>query len=75
MVRAEGEVWPAKRIMHSAVCFQGDKEDGAQLLIIGGVTLLPGEKRETGLKDMWMLDLKTRKWKEVMVIHSSEKSV
>ena len=53
-----GEPCPMKRWDHTAVCL-GYGGDNPKLLVIGG------RSPEKALNDVWMLDLQSRRWKEV----------
>ena len=55
----EGQLWPAGRACHAACCLSFDSEC-PQLLVIGGCTT-----DIKTLKDAWIFDLQSRKWKEV----------
>lgn len=51
----KGESWPVERFSHDATCL-GYGEADCQLLVTGGWG---------GVGDMWILDLKSGRWKEV----------
>ena len=53
------EPCPVRRSCHSAVCL-GYGGDHAQLLITGGL-----DKHLAVLRDVWLLDVKFKRWKEV----------
>ena len=62
LVIQEGGPCPVKRDSHTAVCL-GYGGDNPQLLVIGGnrgAVYAP-------LSDAWMLDVNSRRWKEVRV--------
>ena len=56
-----GEPWPVGRSRHAAVCLDCG---GAhpQLLVIGGL-----DNGGKVLSDAWLLDVQSRKWREVRV--------
>ena len=58
--KPEGAPWPAGRDSHAACCLNYGEEH-PQLLISGGV----GAENATTLNDAWILDIKSKKWKEV----------
>ena len=57
----EQQVWPVRRYGHAACCL-GFSSEHPQLLISGGI----GDDGET-LKDCWLFDVSSRRWKEVRV--------
>ena len=54
-----GEPCPVERTAHAAVCL-GYGGDHPQLLVTGG-----RDAREKFLKDTWILDMQSGKWREV----------
>ena len=57
--RPEGAPWPVERDLHAACCLNF-ADDNPQLLITGGV-----DKKDNTLSDAWILDINTRRWREV----------
>ena len=57
--RSERDLWPAERQSHAACCL-GFGSTHPQLLITGGI-----DKDDKTLKDAWLFDISSRKWKEV----------
>ena len=56
----EGDPWPVRRDDHAAVCL-GFGGDHPQLLITGGWD------GEIALGDVWILDIRSWRWREVRV--------
>ena len=63
LVGQEGEPCPVGRSAHAAVCL-GYGGDHLYLLVTGGL-----DNDTTTLSDVWMLDLKSGRWREVRVHH------
>ena len=61
----QGEPCPVGRSFHAAVCL-GYNEEHCQLLVTGGKD---NDKRI--LSDLWILDIQSRRWREVRKHHSS----
>ena len=59
-----GAPWPKARDSHAACCLNYG-EDNPQLLVTGGV-----DKNLDVLSDMWILDIKSRRWREVSGINA-----
>ena len=59
--QCNGEPWPVGRAFHAACCL-GYGSSLLNLLITGGVN-----KLNKVLKDVWLLDISTGRWKEVSV--------
>ena len=57
--RPEGAPWPVERANHAACCLNYTDEQ-PQLLVTGGA-----DKRNKTLSDAWLLDINTRRWREV----------
>ena len=57
--RPEGVPWPTERSSHAATCLNY-ADEYPQLLITGGL-----DKRNKTLSDTWLLDINTRRWREV----------
>ena len=60
-MQKSGKPWPIGRVEHAACCLGFGEHP--HLLLIGG--LYDGNKI---LKDAWLLDLKSMKWKEVNIL-------
>lgn len=60
-VPKSGEAWPMGRVEHAACCLGFGERP--QLLLIGG--LCEGNRT---LNDIWIMDLESMKWKEVLGI-------
>ena len=56
---AEGAPWPVERSSHDACCLNYGEEH-PQLLVIGGM-----DNDLNTLQDAWILDVKSRRWREV----------
>ena len=54
--------WPQVRLGDHAACCLGFNTENPQLLVSGGRL-----RRELPLKDIWILNLATMKWKEVLL--------
>ena len=59
LVIQEGGPCPVRRYAHTAVCL-GYGGDNPQLLVLGG-----RNSYADALSDAWMLDVNSRRWKEV----------
>ena len=57
--RPEGAPWPVERNAHAACCLNYGDNDPL-LLVTGGL-----DKRNKTLSDAWLLDINTRRWREV----------
>ena len=57
--KPEGAPWPVERSAHAACCLNYGEEH-PQLLVTGGV-----DKNYTTLQDVWILDVNSRRWREV----------
>jgi len=57
--RPPGAPWPSGRIYHSACCLNYG-QDQPQVLVTGG-----GDMMNNTLNDMWILDVKSGRWREV----------
>ena len=57
--RPEGDPWPVVRQAHAACCLNYD-DHHPQLLVTGGL-----DKNYKTLSDAWLLDINTRRWREV----------
>ena len=57
--RREGAPWPAERSCHAACCLNYG-QDHPQVLVTGG-----RDKNDNTLKNMWILDVKSGRWREV----------
>ena len=67
--KTEGAPWPVGRDSHAACCLNFGEED-PQLLVTGGVdesVKVTGGVDNNGntLSDAWILDVKSRRWREV----------
>ena len=62
--KPEGAPWPVERDSHAACCLNFGEED-PQLLVTGGV-----DESVKVLSDGWILDVKSRRWREVSNDHS-----
>ena len=60
-MRPVGAPWPAGRDSHAACCLNYGQDD-PQVLVTGGV-----DENLNVLNDMWILDIKSGKWREVSV--------
>ena len=58
----EGEPWPVGRYCHAACCL-GYTGDQVHLLVSGGL-----DRNNKVLKDMWLFNIASNKWKEVRII-------
>ena len=57
--KSEEASWPVERSAHAACCLNYGEEH-PQLLVTGGLG-----KNNNGLQDAWILDVKSREWREV----------
>ena len=57
--RREGAPWPVERSAHAACCLNYG-QDHPQVLVTGGFN-----KNTNILNDMWILDVKSGRWREV----------
>ena len=57
--RPDGASWPVRRDSHAACCLNYGEEH-PQLLVTGGV-----DNNGTTLSDAWILDVNSRRWREV----------
>ena len=64
MVHPQGDPRPVRRREHAAVCLVCD--DGPTLLITGGI-----DKDDKVLDDVWLLDMKSGRWREVSSLPSN----
>jgi len=62
--KPKGAPWPVARDSHAACCLDFGEED-PQLLVTGGV-----DETVKVLSDGWILDVKSRRWREVSNDHS-----
>ena len=65
----EGDPYPVKRSGHAAVCLEYGG-DHPQLLVTGGRGI--GNKV---LNDVWILDIQSRRWKQVSMFSTLHKTV
>ncbi len=61
-IKMDQEPWPVGRDNHAAVCL-GYGGNHPQLLVTGGLT-----KNKKVLNDVWVLDLKAWKWRQVRIM-------
>ena len=61
--RFEKDIWPPARSHHAACCLNYGEEN-PQLLVTGGA-----DKNDNTLKDAWILDVMSGRWREVSVMH------
>ena len=59
--KPEGAPWPVERTAHAACCLNYGEEN-PQMLVTGGL-----DKNGTTLQDVWILDVKSRRWRKVSV--------
>ena len=57
--KSEEASWPVERSAHAACCLNYGEEH-PQLLVTGGLG-----KNNNALQDAWILDVKSREWREV----------
>ena len=55
----DGEPCPMRRSQHTAVCL-GEGGDYPQLVVFGGLSYL-----HKALSDVWVLDTRSKRWREV----------
>ena len=67
--RPKGAPWPKERDSHAACCLNYGQDD-PQVLVTGGV-----DKYLDVLSDMWILDIKSGRWREVSVHITGEHNI
>ena len=60
----QGDPWPVGRASHAACCLNYS-EDHPKLMVYGG---LDADLKVLG--DLWLLDIDTGKWTEVMMLYT-----
>jgi len=58
--KPNGAPWPKERAAHAACCLNYGQDHPQQVLVTGG-----HDNNGNTLKDMWILDVKSGRWKEV----------
>ena len=61
--KPEEAPWPVERSSHAACCLNYGEEN-PQLLVTGGV-----DRNSNILQDAWILDVNSRRWREVSEVH------